>query len=1520
MVLRSTTHLLCLALLMGNSLMALSIGQNAKPAAKFSNQWETKLRPNFPASKPVPKLKDMHLRTTLATADTPQAILLVPTRYQELAEGIQQEIQQATGNLVPIVPCDQDTDPETPLATSHVITFGNMATNPFVFRLYCQYLTLLDLKWPGAGGHALLSLHNPYGTGHNTILIGGSDDAGVAESARLLAREIQRTKGVLGRLHDVGLPPDTKVPEPWRGDKVAYWPGTPGTVGQINSRNCFGWNSIATYAALYYMTGRPVYAEHFKRLAMATPERIPEEHRTDYSYWNPGNPLVETYHYYSPLIPYLWGLIEESPVFTDADRLFITNKLIEQQDHYDPTDAFAVPNGSRHGSYQMLNIFTGSLYLAKYYPEARWHQRLANIRTAFAAWKTSVTWGELDLIPWLPTSQEFVLNFFLLDDSWRQFVDCGAAAELIAPQLHCWTGTPRDSVAQQQALSMMHKAAWVLQEPGYVWLARQAPYDLGLFRIGQSWWPNEKLAPKPPTWAVDRVSNVPLQKTYWERLNKPIPLEQGSQYLVYRDSLDDQGDYLRLDVSWFCDRTPYHLATPDLLRIAGKKLISGLGSLLIVRRQGLLETKRTPQVAAVTGKAGARGGAALSMLVPQMSYGSWRRTVLHRTGRQTVCVDEVVPTAAGELEISADWKIAGPASVQQQDGIGSARSATVELLCAGVDELTAVDGIPRLLAHGDLKAGQPRRLLTILAPAGKTHRRLGRLGPQVYGLDGEALVITGPARWGDLGVKAAALYLDRGTLLAAELTHLQLGEWQFVSDVPCALVWDLVTGAVRIDVPRPATLRIGTDKKQLGKGEHDLSLLHGSAFATLIANIPALPDQPIAKPTTDPVALNLHRATWVREGDLDCLRFAANDHWASTGGDVLPQAKAFTVAAWVRPERFIAKEESARTKISCQAIAAKWSVPDNRRNWMLLLVHRSLGFWASSDGGLTQVKRAGHPQQLEPGWTHVAAVYDQGTVTLYVNGVPGKPVVVGPIADAGGVLTLGRYQSGYPFRGLQHGVHLYDRALPADVLGTHAKAGPGSDLVTDATPVFAPAPLNAPPQAIGGDWQPQWLRHAPGEVRHLAITPDQDIWVACANGLLLGLHRDGAAQRVLHFPAEITSLCAAPDAETQQEVAVLVGLDNDEVHGLDATGKRLWQGKAEVHPTYWLKGHWRAPWFTDPKNCHGVLALRFIRWQADAPAEIALGRACTVELRRLDGSLRERVAVNWGDRATLAEGVVKDGSPMLVAGNWFRCLRADMQQITAKGQTAGGVYNRLPADYTRIPGHGQGFRFPVLADLEGDGQQDFAAALCGTWNDLTVYDAQSQAPKWTRVMGPWSRGARSLISGLSAGSLGQGNTQALAATARNGWVWLFAPDGALLWATRPGPSAECVQIARKQVAVGFANGHLRAYDAEGKVQRWASLPGQVTHLLKTSDGVVVGTSTGRVVSFPASNAPTATPRTEKAVHVAYNGRQTIAQPLPAEDGLRLQLFPVQEGDGVYAGKAEVAFTGPGKASFRLGTR
>ncbi|MBT7299811.1 MAG: hypothetical protein HN849_09870, partial [Victivallales bacterium] len=100
MVLRNTTHLLCLALLMGNSLMALSIGQNAKPAAKFSNQWETKLRPNFPASKPVPKLKDMHLRTTLATADTPQAILLVPTRYQELAEGIQQEIQQATGNLV----------------------------------------------------------------------------------------------------------------------------------------------------------------------------------------------------------------------------------------------------------------------------------------------------------------------------------------------------------------------------------------------------------------------------------------------------------------------------------------------------------------------------------------------------------------------------------------------------------------------------------------------------------------------------------------------------------------------------------------------------------------------------------------------------------------------------------------------------------------------------------------------------------------------------------------------------------------------------------------------------------------------------------------------------------------------------------------------------------------------------------------------------------------------------------------------------------------------------------------------------------------------------------------------------------------------------------------------------------------------------------------------------------------------------------------------------------------------------
>ncbi|MCD6359299.1 MAG: hypothetical protein J7M38_00460, partial [Armatimonadetes bacterium] len=284
-------------------------GELIEPVPEFSSAWETRLRPNFPPSQRISALKDLHLNTPLVIDGRPACTLLVPEgRYAEAVKLVREAIRARTGIEPPLRVITECRDPEPLLADTHLITFGNMATNPFLFRLYCRWLTLLDLKWPGAGGHALLSLHNPFGNGHNAILVGGSDDEGVVTSARLLADRIAAGEE-LGWFHDVTLGEGLTPPSLSGGDPIRWWaaaPGHEGVLGQWGRSLCFGWNSIATCACLYYMTGDESYAREFKRLAMSRPGHVPDEIREDYSYWNPANPLVENYHYYSYLVPQLW--------------------------------------------------------------------------------------------------------------------------------------------------------------------------------------------------------------------------------------------------------------------------------------------------------------------------------------------------------------------------------------------------------------------------------------------------------------------------------------------------------------------------------------------------------------------------------------------------------------------------------------------------------------------------------------------------------------------------------------------------------------------------------------------------------------------------------------------------------------------------------------------------------------------------------------------------------------------------------------------------------------------------------------------------------------------------------------------------------------------------------------------------------------------------------------------------------------------------------------------------------------
>ncbi len=1452
-------------------------GEIIPPVARFSSAWETRLRPNFPPSKRVARLKNLHLDTALVAGGKPAAVLVVPAgRYRAEAEKIRAAVQAATGVALPIRELRDCPEPEKLVAETNLITFGNMADNPFLFHLYCRWLTLLDLKWPGKdGGSALLSLHNLFGSGHNAILAGGSDAAGVAAAADRLAARIHGAT-ISGWLHDVTLGKGLTPPAPKPGATLRWWaapPGITGAFGRWDRAPCFGWNSIATCACLYYMTGNEEFARAFKRLAMSRPGHVPEEIRKDYSYWNPANPLVETYHYYSYLIPMLWDLIEESPVFTNEERLYITNKFIEWQDHYDPHDNFGAPNGSRHASYQMLNIYTGSRYLAEYYPERRWFQRIANIRKAFDAWRGNPTWGELDYIEWLPTSEEFPYTFFILDDSWKPFAADGTAAELISPQLHCWSGKPREAINLRQAINLLHKAAWITRDPAWVWLARQADRDedLETFRIGQSWWPTPDLAPKPPVRVVNRVGAVPLQRAYWERAGKTIPIELGSQYLAYRTTLDAAADYLRIDVSWFCDRTPYHLATPDLLRIRGRELINALGSVVNVFRQGLLETARTPQIAAVSGRVGGPAGAAIALEVPNLAFSRWRRLVLHRTGKCAVFVDAVTPKNTGGYEIKVSWRLAGALREPvRADGVTLVRTSAADLVAAGAERSEVRGGYVHLETAGRFSPAAPARLVSIFSPAAAQPPACRRLEDNAILWGRDLLVLAANADCLGLRFEGGAACLDPGALLAAGLRRLELDGFRLEADAPIALSWDLAAGRARIQAPGSWRLRL--DGKEIAHGAAaapvELALAAPAALESCLERLAALAPPPPPRRAEAAHAAPLLRlyghARWENAGSIPALRFREPSDYARIDSLDLDAAAPFTIEAWVRPDRFLPPG-----KVVSQALVSKWDVAAGARSWMLALSRDRLALYVSPDGSWDRAKTHVGNRALRPGWNHVAVVFQPGTAALYVNGEPAGAFETGPRHACATPVVLGRYlPSGYPFTGRICGLRITRAALDSSLIGTHAKAGPGAA----ATPAPPPATdllfalAAATPFLVPkGDLPPQWRLELPEPVRILEPSPPNSrssLWAACDGGRLAQIDADGHIRRILTLPAEITALAAAPDPETAAALAAVVGLDNDELYGLDPDGKILCKEKAEIAPDFWLGGHWRAPWFTDPKNCHGVLALAFFRPNPKQPPEIALGRACTVEFRRLDGRLEARVPVRWGDRATLAAVPGPDGEPRLIAGNWRRSLGPNMQAIDNRRRVVGSVYTRLPGDYTRIHGHGQGFRFPVCQDLDGDGRPEFAIALCGSWNDLAVYDARTQVPKWVRVFGPALPGelppGQSLVTAVRAGEIDPDGRRGLAVAARNGRLWLFGPGGEVRFTRRFPVPVTAALIAARRVIAGLADGTLRVFDAKGTEIHRAGLHGGLTALADSAGRVLAATDAGEIASFhldPARSRP-----------------------------------------------------------------
>lgn len=761
---------------------------------------------------PVEKLKDLHLTTVLVEEGKAVACVVVPGdgRYEALGKQIVDAVAAMTGVRLPV-----KSDEDAPkVLTENTIILGNRSTNRLLSHLYDLYYTYLDLKYPGEGGYDVRSLHNPFGNGYNAILVGSSDDRGMAEATRQfidVARAAVKGRNLVldwtmrVKLGE-GLTPPEKADEVKAWEESLMYPGA----------SYFGWNSLSRRLALYYMTGDTKYLDAFLELA------FPDEEAKQFLWKVDGeriedkdHPLSGPYHYNAHHMMLLWDLVEESPYFSEEQRLRVTRAFAEQLRHWQAEWAYVgryygnpdIRIGSRHDQWAAVSLYVLSRYFQTYYPHAVWQKNLEAARHYFSPIAHSFqVAGELDHLWWYTTSYEPLVTYMILSGD-RRGVESGNLQVLLRGFDLLVDGKRDGTYLRQLSLTFAHKCAYLTGDGRFLYYRDLTSLDTNVFRIGQSFWPT--IAARAPEELAFKALARPLAPEEARASVPKIPYEQAFQFASYRTGITDHDDYLLVDGFYGGSRNPYHCLAVLHLRQGDKPLLDGYLNQVVVRQGGLVEPQ-VPLGAALTrcralGKVGY-----LEAEVPDMAFGHWRRSIVHLADRWTLIVDRFQAREdARNLELAVQWELPVTPSLTE-DGclaykVGDREARLVPWVRAPME----TNGRVAICAlQADLRKGEGVDMATALGltPA-KEDLMCARAG------NGAAIVSDGSpvlAVWGREDVAsegettAHLALIGQEALYGAEVRRLWVGALLLEADRPLDVYWDLASGRAEVEANQTA--------------------------------------------------------------------------------------------------------------------------------------------------------------------------------------------------------------------------------------------------------------------------------------------------------------------------------------------------------------------------------------------------------------------------------------------------------------------------------------------------------------------------------------------------------------------------------------------------------------------------------------------------------------------------------------------------------------------------------------------
>lgn len=1365
------------------------------------------------------RLKDLHIETPLVDGGKATASIVVSASGSQdaAAREIADAVLRTTGVQVPII-ADDGPGAAVPLV-GNVIVLGDRTTNRCMNALYDGFYSLIDPKYPGRGGHALRSVHNPYGNGYNAILVGGSDPAGGADAAHLLAQKILETPVADGRLA-LGFLMETKLGEglsaPRDVTKAEIWEASRG----YGSSGYFGWNSISKRMALYYMTGDESHAREVIRLAFPDAQALAEIDKIDQEMIEDKNhPLSGPYHYSAHFSVLFWDLIEESPVFTDEERLKVTNALAMQLNHRKVEGVYGMTThkgfvGDRHGDWSAVSLYCLGRYFEKDYPAPVWGCALRSVKAYFSALKESA-WlaGSNDHLFWYNSYYEPIETYMLLSGD-RSGMESGYLQQALKTQDVLYTGRVPDWALNTASLAWLNKTAYLTGDARWLYYRDRTGLDTNVLRLGQSFWPSADFAPRPPTELMGKWTIQPMPEPMWKGRRTGLPLVQSFLWGSYRTRPDETGDFLLIDGFNGGGRNPYHTFAILEMRLAGVTALREYHNQVLTSADGMVE----PEVAmdCALREAAVVGKTAFAVAdVPKTPFCNWRRTVAMREGQYTLLCDRLdFRRTTDNMQVTTTWEPVGGA----WDGKG---------------------GFLRI--NGDYSGGPP--------PGWLRFRAL------------EAAYVSNPP-----GAEHTSNLTSIGIVL---LKSYEAGNWlqmpftlqQSVSgEVYAELVNYLDRGPVRIwldgevaveryehNTASVVASRVSLGERDLAAGDHTLRVetlgrqegvdrcFVGLAGVSIRPkDAPAAGQRPLVElhpaqvvPTSGGGVVSMEWVGPVREGEHKTNLYLLG---ARQPDDPRPLACAHIadgVAALGLPE---------------PAIAVAGEYGGSQGDLVVLAGDHLFGQSVRAAGLVTPLLSADAPVAVDWSFTDRRLCVNSSQATTLRCAVAAEALVLdgAPVqvpADAYGLVPVE----------LTAGEHLLTGAAPGPERLAALKAGLAERLAgalarRSPTPQALPCVTfpDRPLETIGS------ARLGSGVVDMVPVPhPDGDLLAVAEKRSVHLLSSEGEERVSVTTEGDVRVLHWWPEEEL-----LLVGCVDEKVLAFGLDGAKRWEFTSDMDPAVYAAA--KQYWF---KSAHpGIYGLSSGVFM-DGKSQAFVGSACTLEILDGAGRLVKRLPVFWGPgwRFTLIDG--PGGTRQLLDSRWPNDSVA-AAVIDSSTLEVGGGFTSVPDGHANIGGWTAMNRpFTFYTDLDGDGAREVISAINGVWNRVTVWDTAGRA-RHNVQLGAGEKAPAVTVSGMDVCDIdGDGKQEVL--VAKQPARMVMALDSALekRWAAMlPSEPAALRALPAEGgnavVVVACADGSVLCLDTAGSPVAAARVEGRPVAAATLGEGtsaaVAIATDAGDV--------------------------------------------------------------------------